>query len=823
MQLLPPALAPLGAWPQFVTWIGAPNPKKPGKLSKFPTNWRDGSVIDAHNAVYWTTAEQALAAAPGQDRGHGSGAGFVFTDADPFFFCDIDGAHDPATGWSSVAQELCARLAGAAVEVSLSGTGLHIIGRTHKPLEHAKKNTPRGLELYTSKRFVALTGISTQGDAAADCGGALAGVIADYFPPTVTGDWADWTHDPVEEYTGPADDNVLLAKMMAASARSPAAAFGGDVCFADLWTANAEALGRKWPPTKPWDAYDASSADMALANHLAWWTGKNCERIRTLMEQSALAREKWFSRPSYLGDTIEQACRFLRSVYSIPASVTPPPAVPMPAPEVLEAAAVTARTTLRDPLAEYMAPDVQLQHFAGCWFDNATDKIYSLARNTVFGQTAFNVNFGGHMFVLDPMGQKTTDKAWDAFCYSRINMPRIVDGLCFRPEEPPGQEVHDGRRIYVNSYVPYEPKLVEGDPTKFLDHLRKLLPVAEDYKIFLSWMASMAQNPGRKFQWWPVLQGAEGNGKSLCIMVLTHILGEEYTHLPNPHAMARDGNKFNSWIYRKLFIGVEEIMLSSKRDFLEEFKVVVTGERIPLEKKGQDQFTGDNRVNGILITNHKDGVPITTDGRRYSIFYCAQQEGEEWQIRDGMGTDYMADLVDWLKGRGAYAWGGKGYGCAVVGRFLMDMEIDAAYDPARQSVRAPKTSSTEEALRMSLGTAEQEILDAIEEGKPGFAGGWVSSHYLNMLLEKIRSHVPRSRRRAMMRQLGYDYHPVLRDGRVNDPVTPDHGRPRLFVRKGHPALGEESPATIGRLYSAAQERALAGTLDAPVNSANVTA
>ena len=828
MQSLPPALAPLGAWPQFVTWVALPEKDKPGKLTKLPTHWRapvgaklDELVVDAHAPGVWGTFEQCAAAAPLQNRGHGSGVGFVFTDQDPFFFLDIDGAYDrETTAWSPLAHELCGRLGGAAVETSMSGVGLHIIGRTYKPLEHAKKNTLLGLELYTSRRFVALTGANALGDAALDCGASLVQIIADYFQPTVSGDHHEWTAQAAPGYTGPEDDEALLSRIMAASARSAAGAFGGDVTFSDLWTGNADALGRKWPSNKSSEAWDASSADMALANQLAFWTGKNCERMRALMERSALKREKWFTRPSYLADTIVQACKFTREVYSqAPSAPMSEPAVLPPAPEVLAAAAEATGRSLRDPLSEYMAPDVQLEHFRDCWYDNTTDRVYSLRHNTVFSRLTFNVNFGGHVFVIDPQGRKLSDSAWDALTLSRVNLPPIVDGLCFRPEHEPGAIIQNGRRRYVNSYVPHEPRLVDGDPGKFLEHMRKLLPDDRDRELLVSWMASAIQNPGRKFQWWPVVQGAEGNGKSLLLLIMTHAFGEEYTHVPNAIAMARDGLKFNSWIYRKLFVGVEEIMLAKKRDFLEEFKLIVTGERIPVEKKGQDQFTGDNRANGIFFTNHADGVPVTTDTRRYAIFYCAQQELDPWQVRDGMDETYFEDLVDWIKGRGKYARLGADYGAAVTVNYLRNLELKAEYDPARLCTRAPKTTATELAVRLSLGACEQEILEAIEEGRPGFAGGWVSSKALDTLIEQKRFNLPRSRRRAAMRQLGYDYHPALVDGRVHDPVMPDAGRPRLYVKAGHLALNITKPSDIGRAYTKAQERATAGTLPFTVDAA----
>jgi hypothetical protein len=257
-----------------------------------------------------------------------------------------------------------------------------------------------------------------------------------------------------------------------------------------------------------------------------------------------------------------------------------------------------------------------------------------------------------------------------------------------------------------------------------------------------------------------------------------------------------------------LFIGVEEISLAGKRDFLDEFKVVVTNERVPVEGKGENQINTDNRANGMLCTNHRGGVPITVDSRRYGMFFCAQQSAEDI-IRDGMTEEYFADFWDWLKGREKYETLGANYGFAVVAHHLKTLAVEAKYDPARLSTRAPRTSSTDEAIAASLGRAEQEILEAVNEGRTGFAGGWVSSYYLDVLLDQIRAPVPRNMRRQMMQTLGYDYHRSLPDGRTNDTVMPDGRKPRLYIKRNHPFQAIDAPAEVARAYTRAQDPASA--------------
>jgi Virulence-associated protein E len=61
---------------------------------------------------------------------------------------------------------------------------------------------------------------------------------------------------------------------------------------------------------------DDSSADMALMNHLAFWTGSDGDRMERLFGLSALGqRKKWTDRPDYRRHTVEAALRDCTQVY----------------------------------------------------------------------------------------------------------------------------------------------------------------------------------------------------------------------------------------------------------------------------------------------------------------------------------------------------------------------------------------------------------------------------------------------------------------------------------------------------------------------------
>src|SRR5699024_5457550 len=66
--------------------------------------------------------------------------------------------------------------------------------------------------------------------------------------------------------------------------------------------------------------YDNSSADLALCNHLAFWTGKNPDQMDEIFRQSELMRDKWDNVHSSNGDTygmmtIKEAITSCKNVY----------------------------------------------------------------------------------------------------------------------------------------------------------------------------------------------------------------------------------------------------------------------------------------------------------------------------------------------------------------------------------------------------------------------------------------------------------------------------------------------------------------------------
>lgn len=698
---------------QFINWSPVWNAEK-GKHEKITGQ----SVTDR---TAWLSWEEAIS--------RGSNVGFVFTSFDPFFFLDIDNALSADGRWSDLAMTLCQAFTGCYIEVSQSGKGLHIFGTGIYPTNHSCRNTALNIEFYTRERFVALTGTNAVGSAIHCNQSSIDWLVHTYFKPRVNVDTGNWTTTAVPEYSGPDSDTELI-ELMLKSKKSP---FSRSASVHELWHGDTSKYGG-----------DHSSADAALCQHLAFWTGKNCERIDQLFRQSGLFREKWENRQDYRQSTILKAVQLCSATYS--------------------------KTSMRDGL-QFLSIEQQLQFFQGCTYIRNKHRV-SVPDGGLLTPDQFRVVYGGYIFAIDNLGDKTTRNAWDAFTQSQGYKTPMVNQTCFRPELPPMSIVDEENTTMLNTYTPVNVVMRQGDVTPFLRHMSSLLPDDNDRLILLSYMAACVQHVGVKFQWAPLLQGIEGNGKTFAANCIAYAVGHRYTHVPDANDLS---NRFNAWIENRLFIIIEEIYVRGRFDLINTLKPMITNRRIGMQAKGLDQFTGDNRANFFLCSNHKDAIVKTQKDRRYCVFYTAQQVPSDlvklgWINPDGRPNGYFPEL---------YRWANNG-GYAAVAYYLATMQIPDIYNPADMCHRAPITSSTEESIHIGLSGLHQDIQEAVGEGRQGFCAPWISSMALSRMLTGYKKISP-TRRREVLEDLGYIPHPGLPNGRVNKTIPGEGGKPRLYV------------------------------------------
>ena len=503
---LPDALAALAEYDQFIVWRSEPQANG-GKPRKVPLNPETLTAADPHDPAHWMNADVAFPFV--ELLGANYGVGFVLTENDPFFCFDIDNCRG-GEDWSPFAQDLINRLPGAAVEVSVSGNGLHVWG-TYQAVDtnHGCRNQAHGIELYTRDRFIALGRHDAEGNATTDCTGALTPLICAYFPPSGSGahdaNGATWTTEPVAGYL-PLSNDELIDKARHAQRK---AVFDSKATFAHLWDADGAALAHAYPPQSPDQTYDASSADFALSFHLAFWTGNNCARIQTLMLQSNLRRDKW-EREDYLPRTILNAIAKQTDVYT---------GQHREATEIVASPSTQGGRGIVLAETQYAVP---YKDHNACFRALSEMQIEVRANTRKRARIEINEAGRGWSALTDGLVADLRDRIADLYLYSTMRRPKpLAFGIAAFHE-------HLSAASFRNQVDPFKlwlEALPAWDGTARLDNwITRLFAVESDLNLTV-WASrylflgalQRTYEPGCKLDQIPVLIGPQGIGKSMVL------------------------------------------------------------------------------------------------------------------------------------------------------------------------------------------------------------------------------------------------------------------------------------------------------------------
>ena len=284
--------AELRALPIWVLWRRVPDKDKPGETRKTPFQI-NGERARSNDPATWTTFDNAskyLLLYEGV--GIGISHGYAAVDID---HCVTNGV------LSEMAQDIVRSL-DTYTEFSPSGTGLRLIFKVgnfdYDKDRYYINNQKIGLEVYVAgvtKKYVTITGnVVLDRPIAENRGGELAIVLEKYMQ-------RPHAQEPVVMPTPGAErpdfEVVSMIRRSGQSAR-----------FESLWAGDTTGHGG-----------DASAADLALCNMLAFWTGRNREQMDGLFRQSGLYRPKWdelHGANTYGNMTIDRAVNDCREVYT---------------------------------------------------------------------------------------------------------------------------------------------------------------------------------------------------------------------------------------------------------------------------------------------------------------------------------------------------------------------------------------------------------------------------------------------------------------------------------------------------------------------------
>ena len=715
---MPDSLKYLKSFNQFVLYQLIASTSRPGKLDKIPVNRITGiGPVSALDPANWGSYDEAAAAAAAM--GDGYGVGFVHTVESKLFTLDIDGAAMPDGQWHPLVGKLVAMLPGVAWERSVSGTGLHGWGRYEGPEPtHGCGAIVEGIkiELYTSNRFFALGDQATAvGDAGTDCTVALHQLIAAHFPPKAPATGTAWTDTPREDWNGPTDDAELLERAML-STSAPAAFDPNRPSFTDIWFGNVAKLSLAYPDGNGRD-YDASRADGALAQHLAFWTGCNCERIVRLMRGSTLARSKWDTNRDYLPRTITKAIDRQERVCGDDKIVAN-----------RRQAQLSENLSIGEGSGEYPVSSVL-----------TVDEMLTRYVYIVEGKRVVDLDHPRRIFGLDEWsgayksswtavadkgkhnldGSKKSKSVETTKLWEMSAARRQVDTVTFRPGFMPVTVDPEGKSA-ANTWRAIKRTAQAGDVSMFLTHIDYLFGV--DAPRFLDWLAHIEQRPGElPHTGWVHISPMQGTGRNWLASVLCRLWKGYVAASFDLAGTLHSG--FNGALSQKLLAVVDEINeggTDGRWENAETLKSLVTSEHRHINPKYGHQRLEYNACRWLIFSNHTSALPLTERDRR---FHVVRNDSAP------MSSEYYKQLYAALKEPGFIAG---------VAEFLNSRNL-SAFNPgdhavmsdAKQEMVAASRSETDDAIAHLVAHHPSDVIanSALGAMLTNQFGGKLNAHH----------------------------------------------------------------------------------------------
>jgi len=283
---LPDELKKLDRW---VNWRFEERNNKPTKV---PINPMNGGRAMSNNPATWGTFEDAVKNAYTEGN---KGIGFMFS-GDGILGVDIDHCKDTETGALTDEAKDIINTVDSYTEFSQSGEGIHII--CYGKLPAGGRRRKGNVETYEVGRYFIMTG------------NAL-----------------DDGHADIEERTQELaliHDKYLAASKPSKKSTPAAQSVPLDISESELIdkacnAKNGYLFKSLMDGTWTSNYTSQSEADMAIANILAFWTGKNESMMDSIIRKSSLYRDKWDERHgavSYGLGTIRKAIADVTEVYT---------------------------------------------------------------------------------------------------------------------------------------------------------------------------------------------------------------------------------------------------------------------------------------------------------------------------------------------------------------------------------------------------------------------------------------------------------------------------------------------------------------------------
>lgn len=257
--------------------------------------------------------------------------------------------------------------------------------------------------------------------------------------------------------------------------------------------------------------------------------------------------------------------------------------------------------------------DPKPQWAEGVIFITSENVFYQLATGRKFIPEVFNT-----LYSAPDTGEEKMRAS--EFAVKVMGIPQ-VEALRYEPKRK--RHFTEERIPYVNTYRPANLKANEerADEAEeiWTEHINHLIAEPEYRDILQSFFAYQVQQPGEKVNWAPLIQSAQGAGKSFLAAAMSVVLGRRNVTKVSAQLVMED--KYTAWAYGHQLVVMEEVRIvgSNRHAVMDKIKPFITDELISIRRMREDSAMVPNNANYLMFTNYHDALAITDADRRYFV------------------------------------------------------------------------------------------------------------------------------------------------------------------------------------------------------------
>jgi hypothetical protein len=332
-------------------------------------------------------------------------------------------------------------------------------------------------------------------------------------------------------------------------------------------------------------------------------------------------------------------------------------------------------------------------------------------------------------------------------CHERMYRPGEINGIKI------GKLFKENGKRYLNTYRSGGRKIPEvwtEEGRRAADLFRRHIELFcggwnRDAMILMSWFKYIIQHPGEKIRWAVVLQGDEGDGKSILSKFMAFVLGHENCGITEPDSVIN--SQYNQYAEGVILQTLEEIRVSGINRYavLNRLKPLITNDMVDIRNKFEKNRKVRNTVNYLILTNHIDALPVNDADRRYFILF-SQFGIRTWERKE------LKDYFDVLNDQAINVRS------EFIAKWLIE-EVD--YHPEFNINRAPHSRYKDMVAAQSHTTAAELIRDMVEDHHiPGVTRDAIVWKELLRAIRAEDTHIKEPEVKHALNELGYVLHPV---------------------------------------------------------------